>query len=149
MTRRTTASTTISTETTKGQSPGRVAGASRARSRRRVRRAEPDGEDHERADDLVRRTTRRRSFVRQLLGDLGLELGQDVGLVSRSRLALAHGRSPLASGSVTVRSAGFAEVDAVLLDEVGVALLVLLQRATTSSPEISSGVRLFCLLNSL
>ena len=72
--------------------PGRVAGATRARSRRRGRPPPmPRARTTSAADDLVRRAARGRPFVGQVLGDLGLELGKDVGLVGRARLALAHG----------------------------------------------------------
>ena len=123
-----------------------LAAATRARSRRRgTAPPTPIASPTTRADHLIGRAARGRALLLQFVGDLGLELGQDVRL--SASVSARSGR--LVSRSVTVASALVAEADAVLLDQVGVALRVLSSWVTTSSPEISIGVRLFCLLNSL
>ena len=92
------------------------------------RAADAEGERDERADHLVRRAARGGPLLLQLVGDLGLELGQDVALAGRwparsSRSSLMS--APRSMAGAAVGSLG--QVDVVLLDQVGVPLLVLLE----------------------
>ena len=113
--------------------PGRDAAASRGRSRRRGprRRCRRRGRRARRPPGTPGRPAGGRSSSR-VVGHLGLELGQDVRPWPLGGALVAHRRS--SSVRVGRGSAGSAarQVDAVLLDEGGVALLVALRAARRS-----------------